>query len=81
MKILVTGGMGFIGSNFIRYMLKTHDDMEIVNGRYSDYMIISEEEWSVIKGVDKKGWVMRSHPRMGEKNKEKEKEYLYLKGN
>ncbi|MCR4432908.1 MAG: dTDP-glucose 4,6-dehydratase [Caldiserica bacterium] len=31
MKILVTGGYGFIGSNFIRYMLNKHPDVEIVN--------------------------------------------------
>lgn len=31
MKILVTGGAGFIGSNFIRYFLKTYPDREIVN--------------------------------------------------
>jgi dTDP-glucose 4,6-dehydratase len=30
-KILVTGGAGFIGSAFIRYMLKTHADVKIVN--------------------------------------------------
>ena len=30
-KILITGGCGFIGSNFIRYYLKRHDDVEIVN--------------------------------------------------
>lgn len=30
-RILVTGGMGFIGSNFIRYMLKNYDDLVIVN--------------------------------------------------
>ena len=29
--ILVTGGAGFIGSNFILYMLKTHDDIRLVN--------------------------------------------------
>ncbi len=31
MKILVTGGCGFIGSNFIIYMLETYTDVEIVN--------------------------------------------------
>lgn len=30
-KILVTGGMGFIGSNFIRYMFSKHKDIEIIN--------------------------------------------------
>lgn len=30
MKILVTGGAGFIGTNFIYYMLKSHPDYEIV---------------------------------------------------
>lgn len=29
--ILVTGGAGFIGSNFIRHMLATHDDTRVVN--------------------------------------------------
>ena len=31
MKILVTGGAGFIGSNFIHYWLEKHPDDEIVN--------------------------------------------------
>ena len=30
MKILVTGGAGFIGSNFVYYMLKAHPDYKIV---------------------------------------------------
>lgn len=30
-KILVTGGAGFIGSNFINYVLNDRDDVEIVN--------------------------------------------------
>lgn len=29
--MLVTGGAGFIGSNFIRYMLSRHEDIQIVN--------------------------------------------------
>ncbi len=31
MKVLVTGGAGFIGSNFIRHMLSKYDDIKIVN--------------------------------------------------
>ena len=31
MKILVTGGAGFIASNYIRYALAQHQDLEIVN--------------------------------------------------
>ncbi len=31
MRLLVTGGAGFIGSNFIRYVLRVHPSYEIVN--------------------------------------------------
>ena len=31
MKLLITGGAGFIGSNFIRYMLNEHKDYKIIN--------------------------------------------------
>jgi|SRR3989344_5511322 len=31
MKILITGGLGFIGSNFIRHFLKKYPDYEITN--------------------------------------------------
>ena len=31
MKILVTGGAGFIGSNFVHYMLEAHPEDRIVN--------------------------------------------------
>lgn len=30
-RILVTGGAGFIGANFVRYMLATYPDLEVVN--------------------------------------------------
>jgi len=31
MKILLTGGAGFIGSNFVRFALANHTDIEVVN--------------------------------------------------
>ena len=31
MKVLVTGGAGFIGSNFIRFILKKHPDWDVIN--------------------------------------------------
>lgn len=37
MKLLVTGGLGFIGSNFIEYMLKTYPEIQIVNVDKCDY--------------------------------------------
>lgn len=57
------------------------DDMEIVNDRYSDYAIIQKEDWSIVWGVEKQGWVMQSHPTMSKENKLAEKAYLRLLGN
>jgi len=28
---LITGGAGFIGSNFVKYILKTHEDVKVIN--------------------------------------------------
>ena len=30
-KIIVTGGSGFIGSNFIIHVLRNYDDFQIIN--------------------------------------------------
>jgi hypothetical protein len=68
-------------NELIEMLKKYPSDMEIVNGRCSDYALISEDEWHVIKGVKEDFWVMRSHPSMSEENKSKEKEFLYLEGN
>ena len=31
MRILITGGAGFIGSNFIHYIIKDHPEYNVVN--------------------------------------------------
>ena len=31
MKLLVTGGLGFIGSNFIKNILKNYPDYNVIN--------------------------------------------------
>jgi dTDP-glucose 4,6-dehydratase len=31
MKVLVTGGLGFIGSNFCKYLLANYPDWELIN--------------------------------------------------
>jgi len=57
-KILVTGGCGFIGSNFVRHMLQKHKDIEITNldkltyaGRLESLNDIeNDSRYSFIKG-------------------------------
>lgn len=38
MKILVTGGLGFIGSNFIEWILKSRPDVHVLNLDRGDYV-------------------------------------------
>ena len=66
----------------LKKMLEQYpDDMEILNDRCSDYDIVLESEWTVVKAVPQCHYVMRSHPTMSDENKAKEKEYLHLRGN
>jgi dTDP-glucose 4,6-dehydratase len=54
MRILVNGGLGFIGSNFIQHILKT-TDYEIINVDKCDYMarecnVPEQERYTYIRG-------------------------------
>jgi dTDP-glucose 4,6-dehydratase len=57
-RLLVTGGLGFIGSNLIRYMLNKHNNIKIINldkmGTGSNIVnlkdIEGDERYSFIKG-------------------------------
>lgn len=56
---LVTGGAGFIGSNFILYMLHHHDDIKIVNvdkltyaGNLENLMSVEDDERYVFEQAD-----------------------------
>ncbi len=57
MKLLVTGGAGFIGSNFIRYWLEQHPEDDIVNldaltyaGNLANLKGIDESRYSFVHG-------------------------------
>jgi dTDP-glucose 4,6-dehydratase len=55
MNLLVTGGCGFIGSNFINYMLKKHNDIKIYNLDCMNYSanetnVTPHHNYKLIKG-------------------------------
>jgi len=49
MKLLITGGAGFIGSNFILHMMNSHPDVEIINLDVLTYA----GNLNNLKGIDK----------------------------
>ena len=54
MKLLVTGGAGFIGSNFIRYILGKYSDYEIINLDNLTYAGNLENLKNIETGIGKK---------------------------
>ena len=59
MKLLVTGGAGFIGSNFIHYLLEKYPDYHIINydkltyaGNLENLVAIQDSNnYTFIKGI------------------------------
>lgn len=60
---------------------KYPDDMKVATSRHSDYCIVTEGEWGLIRGVDKGFYVMSSHDTMSDENKAAAENFLHLYGN
>lgn len=62
---------------------KYPDDMEVIQCRYSDYSLLTEDDFFPVWAVEQEscGYIMRSHDTMSDENRAKEKEYLYFEGN
>ena len=66
----------------LKKMLEQYpDDMRVIVDRMSDYDLVEESQFSVVKGVSKNHYIMRSHPTMNAENKAQEEEFLHLIGN
>jgi dTDP-glucose 4,6-dehydratase len=56
MRVLVTGGLGFIGSNFIRYLLNKYSDLEVINldamryGANPNNLVDIKDRYTFVKG-------------------------------
>ena len=64
-----------------KFLAQYPTNLEIVNRRFSDWQIISVDDWSMINGVARDFWIMNPHETMTEEDKQKSKEYLALGGN
>lgn len=56
-------------------------DMEIITTCCSDYDLVTEDDFTTVKAVNKGFYIMREHHSMSEENKSKEKTYLHISGN
>ena len=70
-NILVTGGCGFIGSNFINYMLDTYNDITIVNvDKIVDIAPLNQIK--VLSYKEKDEWTLETKYNIGKKRKVEE---------